>query len=120
VLQPCILELHMVTIERQTVVADMHMQRDTMAINYEDKAALMTGMVLSLRSRQEGAIHTLYLYSEMSNTILRTSSCGRRASAPTSQKSWTACTRWRLDILVQLCFDTYSRASQAGRRTRSN
>jgi hypothetical protein len=41
----------------------------------------------SLRSRQVGAIHTLYLYSAMSDMSLPTSSCGRRASAPTSQES---------------------------------
>jgi hypothetical protein len=52
----------------------------------------------SLRSSQEGAcaarvsiIHPLYLYSVMSDIILRSSSCGRWASAPTSQESWTAC-----------------------------
>jgi hypothetical protein len=42
-------------------------------------------------SSQVGAIHPLYLYSAMSDMSLRTSSCGRRASAPTSQESWTDC-----------------------------
>jgi hypothetical protein len=42
----------------------------------------------SLRSSlQVGAIHPLYLYSEMSDTSLPTSRCGRRASALTSQES---------------------------------
>jgi hypothetical protein len=34
------------------------------------------------------AIHPLYLYSAMSNVSLPTLSCGRRASAPTSQESY--------------------------------
>jgi hypothetical protein len=37
------------------------------------------------RSSQVGAIHPLYLYSAMSDMSLPTLSCGRRASAPTSQ-----------------------------------
>jgi hypothetical protein len=41
----------------------------------------------SLRSSQVGAIHPLYLYSAMGDMSLPTSSCGRRASAPTSQES---------------------------------
>jgi hypothetical protein len=45
----------------------------------------------SLRSRQVGTIHPLYLYSAMSDMGLRTLSCGRRASALTSQESWTDC-----------------------------
>jgi hypothetical protein len=36
-----------------------------------------------------GAIHPLYLYSAMSDMSLPTSSCGRWASAITSQESWT-------------------------------
>jgi hypothetical protein len=47
--------------------------------------------MLSLRSRQVVAIHPLYLNSAMGNMSLPTSSCGRRASALTSQESWTAC-----------------------------
>jgi hypothetical protein len=43
------------------------------------------------RSSQVGARHTLYLYSAMGNMSLRTSSSGRRATALTSQESWTAC-----------------------------
>jgi hypothetical protein len=35
-------------------------------------------------------MHPLYLYSAMSDASLRTSSLGRRASASTSQESWTA------------------------------
>jgi hypothetical protein len=45
----------------------------------------------SLRSSQVEAIHPLYLYSAMSDVSLHTLSCGRRASAPTSQESWTDC-----------------------------
>jgi hypothetical protein len=45
----------------------------------------------SSKCSQVGAIHTLYLYSAMSDMSLPTSSCGRRASAPTSQESWTDC-----------------------------
>jgi hypothetical protein len=45
----------------------------------------------SLRSRQVGAIHPLYLYSVMSDMSLDTSSCSRRASTLTSQESWTDC-----------------------------
>jgi hypothetical protein len=48
-------------------------------------------IVQSLRSSQVVAIHPLYLHSAMSDTSLPTSSCSRRASAPTSQESWTAC-----------------------------
>jgi hypothetical protein len=44
-------------------------------------------MCSSLRSSQVGAIQPLYLYSAMSDISLRTLSCGRRASAPTSQES---------------------------------
>jgi hypothetical protein len=40
-----------------------------------------------LPMHQVGAIHRLYLYSAMSDMSLRTLSCGRRASAPTSQES---------------------------------
>jgi hypothetical protein len=43
---------------------------------------------------QVGAIHPLYLYSAMRDMSLRTSSCGRRASALTSQESYLdRCTR---------------------------
>jgi hypothetical protein len=41
--------------------------------------------------RQVGAIHTLYLYSAMGDMSLPTSSWGSRASALTSQESWTDC-----------------------------
>jgi hypothetical protein len=47
----------------------------------------MMAMICSLRSRQVGAIHTLCLYSAMSDVSCSTSSCGRRASAPKSQES---------------------------------
>jgi hypothetical protein len=42
----------------------------------------------SLRSSQVGAIHTFYLYSEMSDVSLPTLSWGRRARAPTSQERY--------------------------------
>jgi hypothetical protein len=40
-----------------------------------------------LRCSQVGAIHTLYLYSEMNDMDPPVLSCVRRASAPTSQES---------------------------------
>jgi hypothetical protein len=40
---------------------------------------------------QVGAIHPLYLYSAMRDTNCPTLSCGRRASALTSQESWPDC-----------------------------
>jgi hypothetical protein len=54
---------------------------------YVQYYCLRVGNMISLRSRQVGAIHPLYLYSAMSDVSFYTSSSGRRASGPTSQES---------------------------------
>jgi hypothetical protein len=46
----------------------------------------------SVALRQVVAMHPLYLYSAMCDMNLPTLSCGRWASAPTSQESYTDCT----------------------------
>jgi hypothetical protein len=59
-----------------------------MAVTVREGCVVVTTYIpSSLRSRQVGAIHPLYLYSAMSDTSLPTSSCGRGLAPPHLKKA---------------------------------